>query len=189
MTSCSSSHFLCIHTRGKVLKVDIFGSVWPQTEDIALVVMGILLPPAWLLGLKQNVCCWDPCQGHSQLWGGSKAVVNFPWTFFLCNAEFSPCWALPEYIRAHSFGLFAGLFSNAMGYFSLSCEMTRTKWLVLKITLDPLRMMENRVSKTSTVSITTACTRHQLSIDIFFSSLSMKYDIKIQNAATWRFLK
>ena len=44
-------------------------------------------------------------------------------------------------------------------------------------------MMEYRVSKTSTVSIITAFSRHQLSTDIFFSLLSMKYDIKIQNAA------
>ena len=34
------------------------------------------------------------------LWGGSKGVINFPWIFFLRNAEFSPCWALPEYIWA-----------------------------------------------------------------------------------------
>ena len=40
--------------------------------------------------------------------------------------------------------------------------------------------MENRVSKASTVSIITAFTRHQLSIDIFFSLVSIKYDIKIQ---------
>ena len=43
--------------------------------------------------------------------------------------------------------------------------------------------MEYRVSKASTVSIITAFIRHQLSIDIFSSLLSMKYDIKIQNAA------
>ena len=44
-------------------------------------------------------------------------------------------------------------------------------------------MMEYRVSKVSTVSIITAFTCHQLSTDIFFSLLSMKYDKKIQNAA------
>ena len=47
---------------------------------------------------------------------------------------------------------------------------------------DSLGMMEYRVSKASTISIITAFTRHQLSIDIFFSLLSLKYDIKIQNA-------
>ena len=31
--------------------------------------------------------------------GGSRRVINFPW-ICVCNAEFSPCWALPEYIRA-----------------------------------------------------------------------------------------
>ena len=45
-------------------------------------------------------------------------------------------------------------------------------------------MMEYWVFKATTVSITTAFTRHQLSIDIFFSLLSIKYYIKIPNAAT-----
>ena len=44
-------------------------------------------------------------------------------------------------------------------------------------------MVEYRVSKASTVSISTAFIRHQLSIDIFFSLFSTKYDIKIQNVA------
>ena len=43
-------------------------------------------------------------------------------------------------------------------------------------------MMEYQVSKASTVSIYTAFIRHQLSIDIFFGLLPVKYDIKIQNA-------
>ena len=54
--------------------------------------------------------------------------------FFLCNSEFSPCWALPEYIRAliHSACLrfvVVVFFSDAMGYCLpiVSCEMTRTK--------------------------------------------------------------
>ena len=29
-----------------------------------------------------------------------KGLSTFLGIFFLCNAEFSPCWALPEYIRA-----------------------------------------------------------------------------------------
>ena len=49
--------------------------------------------------------------------------------------------------------------------------------------------MEYRVSKASTVSIITAFTRHLQSIGIFFSLLSMKYDIEIENAAIWRFLR
>ena len=62
-------------------------------------------------------------------WGGSKGVISFPWIFY-CNAEFSPCWALPEYIRALiHLACFAGLFSDAMGYCLpiVSCETTRTK--------------------------------------------------------------
>ena len=50
-------------------------------------------------------------------------------------------------------------------------------------------MMEYRVSKASTVLIIIAFTRHQLSTDIFFSLLSMKYSIKIKNAAIWKFLR
>ena len=39
------------------------------------------------------------CLKRIALWGGSKEVINFP-GIFLDNAEFSPCWALLEYIRA-----------------------------------------------------------------------------------------
>ena len=111
---------------------------------------------------------------------------------FLCNAEFkSLLGTFGIYPDTYSLGLFAGLFKDAMVYCLpvVSCEMTRIKKLVLKdlITLDPLRMMGYRVSKASTVSIITAFTRPQLSIDIFFSLLSMKYDIEIQNAAISRF--
>ena len=44
--------------------------------------------------------------------------------------------------------------------------------------------MEYRVSKASTVTIITAFTRHQQSIDIFFSLFSMKYDIKYKMQLT-----
>ena len=39
-----------------------------------------------------------------------------------------------KYLGTYSLGLFAGLFSDAMGYCLpiVSSEMTRTKWLVLK---------------------------------------------------------
>ena len=55
------------------------------------------------------------------LQGGSKDVMNFPW-IFLCDVEFSLCWALPIYPGTYSLGLFAGLFGDAMGY-CISCEM------------------------------------------------------------------
>ena len=45
-------------------------------------------------------------------------------------------------------------------------------------------MKEYRVSKASTVTIITAFTRHQQSIDIFFSLFSMKYDIKYKMQLT-----
>ena len=44
-------------------------------------------------------------------------------------------------------------------------------------------MMEYRVSKALTVSIIKAFTRHQLSVDIFFSLLPMKHYIKKEYAA------
>ena len=110
----------------------------------------------------------------------------------MCIAEFSPCWALPEYIRALIH--LACLRVYSVTPWAIVYRLYRVRrqgqsdWF-LKITSDPLRMMEYRVSRTSAASITTAFTRHQLSIDIFFSFLSMKYDIKIQNAAIWRFLR
>ena len=36
---------------------------------------------------------------YNSVWGGSKGVINCPWIFYAMR-EFSPCWALPEYIRA-----------------------------------------------------------------------------------------
>ena len=49
--------------------------------------------------VENNSCCSERAP-LTFLWGGSKGVINFPWIFFLCNAEFSPRWALLEYIRA-----------------------------------------------------------------------------------------
>ena len=122
---------------------------------------------------------------ESTLLDGSKGIINFPWNFFLCNVEFSPCWALPEYSRALIHSACLRVFSVTP--WVIVYRLYRVRWQgqsdwFSKITLDPLRMMEYRVSKASTVSIITAFTRHQLSIDIFFSLLSLKYDIKIQNA-------
>ena len=112
--------------------------------------------------------------------------------FFLCNAEFSPCWALPEYIRALIHWACLRVFPVTLWvivyWFHCVKWQGQSDWF-FKITLDPLRIMEYRVSKVSTVSIITAFTRHQLWIDIFFSLPFMKDDIKIQNAAIWRFLR
>ena len=124
------------------------------------------------------------------LWGGPKGVINF-WGIFLCNAEFSPCWALPEYIRALIHLACLRVFSVTP--WVIVYRLYRVRWQgqsdwFQKITLDPFRMVEYRISKASTVSIITAFTRHRLSTDIFFSLTSVKYDIKIQNAAIWRFL-
>ena len=68
--------------------------------------------------------------------------------------------------------------------------MTRSKWF-WKITLDPLRMMEFRVSKASTVSNMTAFTRHQLSIDIFFSfpwNMTLKYKMQLSEGSWYKIL-
>ena len=116
--------------------------------------------------------------------GGSKGVINFPWTFYTMRS------VVPvghfRNISGHLFTwLVCGSFELLYGllFTVVSCEMTRAKQLVLKLTLDPLRMMEYRVSKASTVSIITTFTHHQLSTDVFFSLLSMKYDIKIQKCS------
>ena len=85
--------------------------------------------------------------------------------FFLCRVEFSPCWALPEYIRAliHS----ASLRVFSVTPWVIVYRLYRVRWQghsdwFKKIALDPLRVAEYRVSKASHVSITTAFTRHQL---------------------------
>ena len=68
------------------------------------------------------------------VWGGSKGVINFPWSF-LCNAEFSPSWALSEYILALIHLACLRVFSVMPWVYcslNVSCEMTSTKWLVLK---------------------------------------------------------
>ena len=65
---------------------------------------------------------------YRKLWGGSKGVINFSWIFYAM-------WSLVPVgnfrnISEHLFiGLFAGIFSDAMGYCLpiVSCEMTRTK--------------------------------------------------------------
>ena len=66
---------------------------------------------------------------YRKLWGGSKGVINFSWIFYAM-------WSLVPvghfgniYPGTYSLGLFAGLFTDAMGYCLpiVSCEMTRTK--------------------------------------------------------------
>ena len=64
--------------------------------------------------------------------GWFQRVINFPWIFHAMRS------LVPvEHFRnpaTYSLGLFVGLFSDAMGYCLpiVSCEMTRTKWFVLK---------------------------------------------------------
>ena len=65
--------------------------------------------------------------------GGSKRVINFPWIFYVMWSLI-PVRHFGIYPGTYSLGLFADLFSEAMGYCLpiVSCEMTRTKSLVLK---------------------------------------------------------
>ena len=86
---------------------------------------------SYLLCLFCNTCF--PQENLLLLWGGSKGVINFPW-IFLCSAVKSLLGTSGIYPGTQLLGLFAGLFSDAMDYCLpiVSCETTRTKWLVLK---------------------------------------------------------
>ena len=64
------------------------------------------------------------------LWGGSKGVINFPWIFFFYTMRsLVPVGTFGVYPGTNSLGLFAGLFSDAMGSCLpvISCETTGTK--------------------------------------------------------------
>ena len=67
---------------------------------------------------------------HRAIRGGSEGVINFPWIFFYAMRSLVPVGHFLN-ISGHLFtlGLFAGLFSEAMGYCLpiVSCEMTKTK--------------------------------------------------------------
>ena len=52
--------------------------------------------------------------GDFILWGGSKGVINFPWIFMQCRVT-SLLGTSGTYPGTHSLGLFAGLFTDAMG--------------------------------------------------------------------------
>ena len=123
------------------------------------------------------------------VWDGSQGVINFPWIFYAMRSSV-PVGHFRNISRHLFTWLVCGSDQWRHGLLFTDCIVWQglNDWF-WNITLDPLRMMEYRVSKASTVSIITAVTHHQLSIDIFFSLLSMKYDIKIQNEAIWRFLR
>ena len=63
------------------------------------------------------------------LWGGSEGVINFPWIFYAMRSLVPVGHFWNIYPGTYSLGLFAGLFSDAMGYCLtiVSCEMRRTK--------------------------------------------------------------
>ena len=81
----------------------------------------------------EHACCSWVAFCVRSLWGGSKGVINFPWIIDAIQS-LVPVGTSGIYPGTHSLGLFAGLFSDAMSYCLpiVSCEMTRTKWLVLK---------------------------------------------------------
>ena len=63
-----------------------------------------------------------------------KGLLTFPGFFFMQCGVKSLLGTSRIYPGTYSLGLFAGLFSDATGYCLpiVSCEMVRTKWLVLK---------------------------------------------------------
>ena len=50
------------------------------------------------------------------LWGGPEGVINFPWIFFMQYRVKSLLGTFGIYPGTYSLGLFAGLFSDAVGY-------------------------------------------------------------------------
>ena len=91
--------------------------------------MGMGSGDGWLVetchaGLKPKSAVWSA----SNLWGGSKGVVNLTWVFMQYGV-LSMLGTSVIYPGTYSLGLFAGLFSDAMGYCLpiVLCEMTRTK--------------------------------------------------------------
>ena len=129
---------------------------------------------------------------------------------FLCNAEFSPCRALPEYISGHLFtwlvcwpfqwrhGL---LFTNCIVWddkgkvicFKRSHWIHSGRWSSGSQKLQLFQLSQHSTSPTVDwylLQLTFHEIWHQNTkcSYIFFSLLSMKYDIRIQNAAIWRFV-
>ena len=123
-----------------------------------------------------------------RLWGGSKGVINFPWIFYAMQS-LVPVGRFRN-ISGHLFTwLVCVSFQWRHGLLFTDCIVgdNRDKITGLKkITLDPLRKIESRVSRASTVSIITAFTRHQLSIYIFFSfpwNMTLKYKIQLSEGS------
>ena len=121
-----------------------------------------------------------------RVWGSSKGFVTFVGFFFYAMRSLVPV----EHFRNISGHLFTrlvcGSFQWRHGLLFTVCIVWDDKDKVTgfnRSQLDPLKMMKYRVSKALTVSIVTAFTRHQLSVDSFFSLLSMKCDIIIQKCS------
>ena len=138
---------------------------------------------------------WEERQSLTRavgLWSGVPLV-------FLKNIQVScsyrvvpkMLWTFPGFFYAMWSLVSVGHFQNISGHL-FTWLVCRSFWWchgLLYIMWDARGWWEYWVFKASTVSITTAFTRHQLLIDIFFSLLSMKDDIKKQNAAISKFLK
>ena len=101
----------------------------PQSALCSLLYGG---PVAAKYNRCSNVCVvlhTRPAKSLQTQWGGSKGVINFPWIFCAMRSSV-PVEHFREYIRA----LIHLTCLHVTGYClpTVSCEMTRTKWLVLK---------------------------------------------------------
>ena len=97
-----------IYCRLGILQVEVAHS-WTCTVHVSLGITFIW--DDFLLRTTVHSSVFTFCviiDGHwlfisiSLLRGGSKGVINSPWIFY-CNAEFSPCWTLLEYVSGHLF--------------------------------------------------------------------------------------
>ena len=136
-----------------------------------------------------NKCRWRE-KHDSCLWRGSKGVINFPWIFFFYAMRSLVPVGHFRNISGHLFTwLVYGSFQWRHWLLFTDCIMWNDKDKVAGFKRSHWIHLGWWISRASTVSIITPFTCLQLSNDIFFSSLSIKYDIKIQNAAIWRFLR
>ena len=117
-------------------------------------------------------------------------LLTFLRFFFSCNAEFSPCWALPEYIRALVYLACLRVFSVTL--WVIVYRLYRVRWQgqsnwFWKITLNPLKVMEYRVSKASNISFSYHSIHTSPTVDWYLLQLTF-HEIWHLNTK-WSYLK
>ena len=92
----------------------LFFTRWPRKGKSGRLTRGTTTASRKYITTQSYQSTW--CFGVF-LWGGSKGVIKFPWIFFFmqCGVK-SLLGTSGIYPGTYSLGLFAGLFSDAMGY-------------------------------------------------------------------------